>query len=91
MEPLPPEVYAPAFGALVAVIGVLWRRLLTVQDYCSKLTEKIVTETAVAIALNSAALNANTDALEQLAVGTKTEQINDATGGRTRRSIVRPD
>lgn len=85
MEDLPPEVYAPAFGALVAVIGVLWRRLLAEQDSRKQLVEKIVTETAVAIALNTSALHANTDALEQLATGQKAAEINQATGGRTRR------
>lgn len=86
MVPLPPEIYGPVGVALVAVIGVLWRRLIVEQEYCRKLTEKVVTETAVAIALNSAALNANTDALEQLAVGQKTTEINERTGGRVRRS-----
>lgn len=83
MPPMPPEFYIPAFGALIAALGilatvikVLWATLMQERKERSDFQMKTTGELAATIALNSVALQASTDALEELAAHSATDRLN---------------
>lgn len=74
MPPMPPEFYAPAFGFLISMLGligtackVLWARNTILADRLHDYEGGTAKEATRALALSSDALRANTDIFTRLA------------------------